>query len=362
MTYITKAENILVSDLSGLFVSENAESVLTEIATDLSSHADNVIKHNNFAVATGENTYAVTLSPAPTSYTAGMVVSFKATSANTGAVTLNCNELGSKPIYKNVIEQLENGDILLDQIITVIYDGTNFQIVSGSGGSGKAITFPSYSRTTLSTSSAYASINIPFDYTKDILHVYQNSTYIAPNEDYTISGTNIIKTDGTWSAGTVFDFIVVQSITTDAETVIGTARVSSSFTATYDGTINCPIGTVNYTYGIDVLNVYYQNLLLFENVNYTINNNHISIDLLDFTINTGETIRFEIYRNFNNNIAAEGPQMLGSKPIKAVFYNSSVIDENLTLSQGLNALSAGPIRIEEGSTVTIGENCRWVIV
>ena len=362
MTYITKAENILVSDLSGLFVSENAEAVLAEIATDVSSHTDNVIKHNNFAVATGENTFAVTLSPALTSYSAGMIVSFKVPAANTGPVTLNCNSLGAKPVYKNVIEELAAGDILLDQIITVIYDGTNFQIVSGSGGSGKAITFPSYSRTTLSTTSAYAAIGIPFDVTKDILHVYQNSTYIAPNQDYTISGTNIVKIDGTWQIGTIFDFVVVQSIQADAETVIGTSKFSSSFTATYDGTTNCPTGTANYTYGIDVLNVYYQNLLLFENVNYTINNNHVSIDLLDFTINTGEIIRFEIYRNFNNNVTAEEPQMLGSKPIKAVFYNSSVIDESLTLSEGLNALSAGPIRIEEGSTVTIGENCRWVIV
>ncbi len=78
----------------------------------------------------GSDAYAVTLTNAPTSYIAGMVVNFKANTINTGAATLNCNSLGAKTIKKNYNADLEDGDIQPNQIVTVIYDGTNFQMLS----------------------------------------------------------------------------------------------------------------------------------------------------------------------------------------------------------------------------------------
>lgn len=74
--------------------------------------------------------YAVTLSPAPTSYSVGMVVRFKANTANTGAASLNANNLGVIPIKKNYNSDLATGDIVANQIVEVVYDGTNFQLLS----------------------------------------------------------------------------------------------------------------------------------------------------------------------------------------------------------------------------------------
>src|SRR5581483_10701671 len=74
--------------------------------------------------------YAVTLTPAPTAYVTGMVVRFKAGTANTGAATLNVNSLGAKTIVKNYNSTLADNDILANQIGEVIYDGTNFQMIS----------------------------------------------------------------------------------------------------------------------------------------------------------------------------------------------------------------------------------------
>lgn len=82
------------------------------------------------ADAGGDDTYAVTLDPVPSSYYAGMEVNFKPTTANTGACTLDVNGLGAKTIKKNVSSDLSTGDILAGQIVKVIYDGTNFQLVS----------------------------------------------------------------------------------------------------------------------------------------------------------------------------------------------------------------------------------------
>src|SRR5690348_13214002 len=52
------------------------------------------------------NAYAVNLSPAVGSYTAGMVVNFKAANANTGASTINVNGLGNVAIKKLVTTDL----------------------------------------------------------------------------------------------------------------------------------------------------------------------------------------------------------------------------------------------------------------
>jgi hypothetical protein len=82
------------------------------------------------ADAGSSDSYAVTLSPAPSSYTAGMVVNFKANTVNTGAATLNVNSLGAKSIVKSYNVALVNGDIKANQIVSVIYDGTNFQMLS----------------------------------------------------------------------------------------------------------------------------------------------------------------------------------------------------------------------------------------
>lgn len=70
---------------------------LLETAKDFSNILDGLPRDvqnqtATFAVATGAvNTYAVTLSPVPTAYVAGMQVQFKAHLANTATAILNVN-------------------------------------------------------------------------------------------------------------------------------------------------------------------------------------------------------------------------------------------------------------------------------
>jgi hypothetical protein len=79
------------------------------------------------------DSYAITLSPVPASYTVGMIIIFKANTKNTGAATINVNTLGAKSLKKFVNVDLENGDILAGQMVQAIYDGTNFQMQSIPG-------------------------------------------------------------------------------------------------------------------------------------------------------------------------------------------------------------------------------------
>lgn len=85
------------------------------------------------------NDYAVTLAPAPASYTplANAVLVFKATHANTGAATLNVNALGAKSILGVDGAALESGDIENGGVVAVFYDGTNFLLISANDRSAR---------------------------------------------------------------------------------------------------------------------------------------------------------------------------------------------------------------------------------
>lgn len=82
------------------------------------------------ADAEASDSYAITLSPAVAAYAAGQEFSFKANTANTGAASLNVNSLGAKTLKKNTDQDLATGDIEAGSIVKVVYDGTNFQVVS----------------------------------------------------------------------------------------------------------------------------------------------------------------------------------------------------------------------------------------
>ena len=110
---------------------EVMDGILAEHNQD-GSHKISALDAIRYAADGGaSDAYAITLVPAPAAYYVGMVVNFKANTANTLDASLNVNGLGAKTIKKNVSSDLATGDILAGQLITVIYDGTNFQMVTG---------------------------------------------------------------------------------------------------------------------------------------------------------------------------------------------------------------------------------------
>lgn len=85
------------------------------------------------ADAGSSDTYAIALAVAPAAYAAGLELTFKANTANTGAATLNVNSLGAKAIKKfcnGAISDLENNDIVAGLPVRVSYDGTQFIMLS----------------------------------------------------------------------------------------------------------------------------------------------------------------------------------------------------------------------------------------
>jgi hypothetical protein len=85
------------------------------------------------------NAYTLVLSPTPAGYVAGQVFYFKASFSNSAAATLNVNSLGAKAIYLNNAAVV-SGDIVINRVYSVVYDGTRFHLMAG-GGSGSGSTF-----------------------------------------------------------------------------------------------------------------------------------------------------------------------------------------------------------------------------
>ena len=63
-------------------------------------------------------------------YRTGQIYTFLANHSNTGASTLNVDGQGAKAITKDVATPLIANDILSGQVVSVLYDGTRFQLLS----------------------------------------------------------------------------------------------------------------------------------------------------------------------------------------------------------------------------------------
>jgi len=103
----------------------------TKIYGDFQVVGASTIGAINYAVdAEASDTYVITLSPAISSYTTGMQITFKANTANITDSTLNVNGLGAKDIVKGVSTPLLPNDILAGMLCLVVYDGTNFVLLN----------------------------------------------------------------------------------------------------------------------------------------------------------------------------------------------------------------------------------------
>lgn len=165
--------------------------------------------------------YAITLSPAITSYVAGQAFNFFANTANTTGATLEINGLGPKAITFPDGSALTTGTIAAGQIVRVVYDGTQFQmqsINSSGGGGASAATQAEIEAGTITTS-----------YVSPGRQQYHNSA----NKFWVIAGIN----------GTIVEGYNVSSVT-DTGTGIVTINFTTSFSSTAYTVCGIPHNTV----------------------------------------------------------------------------------------------------------------------
>lgn len=76
------------------------------------------------------NTHIVSISPSIITYNIWLKVSFKSNFTNTWPTSININSIWVVPIKKQIINNIWIWEIVTWQILEVVFDGTNFQIVS----------------------------------------------------------------------------------------------------------------------------------------------------------------------------------------------------------------------------------------
>ena len=134
--YFNHSANVVVQ--GSLARASQVNDIATEIEVGLDKlPTENELKHlnTNYVADTGAaDAYVVALTYTITSYPAGLSLTFKATYANTGASTLAVDGLAAKAIKRTDGTALQAADITADSLVTVIYDETNFQIISAVQG------------------------------------------------------------------------------------------------------------------------------------------------------------------------------------------------------------------------------------
>lgn len=150
--------------------------------------------HNYAVDSVGTDAYAVTLSAAFNAYYLGMEINFRAGTANTGPATLAVNGLAAKALVKNGSTALVTGDILANQIITAVYDGTSFQMQTASSNIPSGIN-PVINKYTVN--SVIGSATTRFDITNPAGTTFRYT--------WDGTGTDPVINSGTFPIGTVVD-------------------------------------------------------------------------------------------------------------------------------------------------------------
>ena len=217
---------------------DNNYSTITSAINDANTYG-------NYAADSGSaNAYVVALANLTTTYNAGLPIQFKAANTNTGASTLNVNSQGAKNIYLNNAALTANV-IQANAIVSVVYDGTQFQMVSSSGAAATGNV--TYGNTTVAlggSSSSIGNLTLQNANITSVAVTFPNS-YLA-NNSVTVGNTSVSLGGTATSVGNVT--LNNTTVTGYTETVV-TANTSTAYTINIaNGTLQILTLTGNCTY------------------------------------------------------------------------------------------------------------------
>ena len=150
--------------------------------------------------------------------------------------------------------------------------------------------------------------------------------------------------------------LVLSDRTQESSTTTGTGAFTLAGAATGFQSFNSGVGTGNSTY-------------------YTIadsTNNAWEVGIGTYTHSTTSLSRDTILASSNSgsavNFGSGTKQVFVTYPAKrsamttGITENKAIIDTSYTISTGANAMSAGPVTVASGVTVTVPSGSRWVVL
>lgn len=206
----TAGGNISANDLIAggiyLLTYDGTNFQLKNPSTD--EYSASYIQNNNFtyvADSGSANAYAAVLTPAVTSYVAGLGVFLKIANANTGASTLNVNSLGTKNIKRPDGSNPSANDLVAGQIAHFVYDGTNFQLNPNPANfvtqAQHQNDTPSYAASTTAANTYTATLSpVPSAYTTSMrvsIQFTNANTGAATINLNSLGAKSIVRMDGT---------------------------------------------------------------------------------------------------------------------------------------------------------------------
>lgn len=169
---------------------------------------------NGSAVTGGSaNTYTLSANQTLSAYFDGLKLTFEVTPTNSGASTLNVDGIGAKSIVKYGATAVEAGDLNGGQKYTVVYDGTNFQLVNSITPFASTVTsgnIPLFSGTT----GRFTDSGIPSKGTAgQVLQTNSGATASAwATLDFGLASVQTFTESGTWTRPSGITKVIVEVI------------------------------------------------------------------------------------------------------------------------------------------------------
>jgi hypothetical protein len=134
----------------------------------------------SYITVSGIDTITGNLIPTLTAYAAGNTFSFVASGTNTGAVTINIDGLGAKAVTRDGSIALFANDITVGKLVTVVYDGTRFQLINGNSYQSLRVTGTGYSPNITLTDAASVAWDTSLGQVATFTFVSTNRTIATP--------------------------------------------------------------------------------------------------------------------------------------------------------------------------------------
>ena len=150
------------------------------VATDAAQIGQIQAGTTSYITVSGIDTIVGNLIPTLTAYAAGNTFSFVASGTNTGAVTLNIDGLGAKAVTRDGSIALYTNDITSGKVVTVVYDGTRFQLINANSYQTLRVTGTGYSPNIALTDAATVAWNTALGQVATFTFVSTNRTIGAP--------------------------------------------------------------------------------------------------------------------------------------------------------------------------------------
>jgi len=206
--------------------------------------------------SSGTDTITLSSSRTMTAYAQGDMYTFKAGGTNTGATTLNVDGLGAKDVQFNGAA-CTGGEIITDLMYTVVYDGTQFQLMNAA--SYPAIDIETLEVTNIKAKDGTASATIANS--TGVMTIASSVLTTTDINGGTIDNATIATSDITVGAGKTLD-VSAGALTLANDQISGDKVEGGTIAATTITTLTSTTGnitTVNAT-TVDTTNIEVTNL------------------------------------------------------------------------------------------------------